>query len=268
LEDGLFQADGSGNLTFNNNFRINNSTFGSAFDANGIRLTISGNIDGPGAVSIVDFSGGGGTVVFTGTNTYNGGTTICFCGTLQLGTLATTGSIAGAVTNDGLFNIVNANTAGITSILNEFGGQTTFLNATNATNINITNNTGGTTVFGRPGGTGTSTAGSATIDNDNGGTIFAATSNAGTAKITNHDGGGTIFGDSASAASATITNNNNGFTEFGGNASAASAAITNNNNGFTESLMRSRPRATRSSSPTAVALRLSLTTAPAAMRSS
>jgi hypothetical protein len=39
---------------------------------------------------------GGGAVVLTGTNTYTGGTTICICGTLQLGDLTHTGSIVGA----------------------------------------------------------------------------------------------------------------------------------------------------------------------------
>jgi autotransporter-associated beta strand protein len=41
------------------------------------------------------------TMVFTGDNTYTGGTTICFCTTLQLGNGGTTGSILGDVTNGG-----------------------------------------------------------------------------------------------------------------------------------------------------------------------
>ena len=60
-----------------------------------------------------------------------------------------------------------------------------------------------------------STAGNATINNNNGGTIFAAMTNAGTAHITNVNGGGTEFFEKASAASATIVNNSGGFTSFG-----------------------------------------------------
>jgi autotransporter-associated beta strand protein len=268
LNGGLFQAGGLSNLTFSNNFRINN-TAGSAIDANGYRLTISGNIadgNGPGALTVLD-SFGGGRVILTGTNTYTGGTTICVCATLQLGTLAKTGSIVGDVTNEGRFNIVNANTAGITSIttdggfttffrgntagtarlINQNAGGTAFFGASSAGSANITNRSGGVTFFGLPGHTGTSTAGNATIENDNGGTIFNALTNAGTAHITNYSGGETLFGDHASAASATIINNGsgfrsigrNGFTSFGHSggtdmATAGNATITNNFGGVTD----------------------------------
>jgi autotransporter-associated beta strand protein len=219
LDNAMFQADGLSDLTFTNNFKINNTPFGSAIDANGVVLTLSGNIsdgNGPGALTITEF--GGGRVILTGTNTYTGGTTICACATLQLGTLATMGSLVGAITNDGgVFDIVNANTTGITSIttdgtfgpatttffgsntastatlLNINGGTTLFLDSSSAGSANISNVFGGTTLFGMPGGTDTSTAGNATIDNDGGGTLFAALTNAGSAHITNHDGGGTIF---------------------------------------------------------------------------
>jgi autotransporter-associated beta strand protein len=234
LQDGLFQAS-SRDLTFSNNFRINNTAAGSAIDTNGVTLTIAGNItdgNGPGALTVLD-SFGGGRVILTGTNTYSGGTTICSCGTLQLGTLATMGSIVGAVTNEGVFNIINANTAGITSILNEGGGSTVFRNTSSASSINITNNTG-TTVFGRIGGSDISTAGNAIIDNNNGGTIFAANSNAGVAKITNRNGGGTIFGDNASAASATITTNDTGFTVFNGHSNGGNAQFITNDSGFVD----------------------------------
>ena len=121
LENGEFQA-GAANLTFSNSFKINNTPVGSAIDANGYALTVSGNITdgsgGAGMLTVLD-SVGGGAVILTGANTYSGGTAICVCGTLQLGTLATTASIVGAVANDGLFNIVNANTSGITSITND-----------------------------------------------------------------------------------------------------------------------------------------------------
>lgn len=233
LENGKFQAEGLSDLTFANNFKINGTAGGSIIDARAFALTITGNISdgsgGAGKLTVLDTLGGG-ALVLTGTNTYSGGTNICSCGTLQLGTLATMGSIVGTVTNDGLLKIVNANTTGITSILNELGGQTRFLNTSSASNINITNSNA-TTLFGRVGGTDTTTAGNATIDNNNGGTIFAAGSNAGAAQITNHDGGGTIFGDHASAATATIANNNNGFTQFNVFSTAGNATIITNSGG-------------------------------------
>jgi hypothetical protein len=80
LENASFVADGLSNLTFTNNFRINNTIAGSAIDANGVTLTIAGNIsdgNGAGKLTVMDSSGGGGTTVLLGTNTYSGGTTIC-----------------------------------------------------------------------------------------------------------------------------------------------------------------------------------------------
>jgi autotransporter-associated beta strand protein len=134
LQDGLFQAGADG-LTFTNNFKIDKTpAANSGIDAMGFSLTIAGNItdgNGAGKLTIVD-SVGGGVVILTGTNTYTGGTEICSCGTLQLGTLATSGSIVGPVVNDaGFFSIVNANTTGITSITNN-GGEIIFSNATSA----------------------------------------------------------------------------------------------------------------------------------------
>ena len=209
LDNAVFQPDGlGGNLTFTNNFRINNSASGSAIDANGTTLTIAGNIsDGSGAgkLTVLDSAGGGG-VVLLGTNTYTGGTTICDCATLQLGDTTHKASIIGDILNDGRLFIVNANTAGITSITNDAsfgfgltafmasntastatitnqnGGSTFFLETSSAGNANITNTTFGTTTFGQAGGTETSTAGNATIQNNTGGqTRFLASTSAGTA---------------------------------------------------------------------------------------
>lgn len=272
LDNATFLADGLSNLTFSNNFKINTTGF-STIDANGTRLTIAGNIsdgNGPGLLRVQD-SFGGGAVVLLGNNTYTGGTFICSCGTLQLGDATHTASIVGAVENEGVLNIVNANTTGITSIIND--GQTTFRNATSAGSASILNNGGtitfrnastagsatvindggtitflntstagnanisnqfGTTVFGRPGGNDTSTAGQATITNDNGGTIFQAKTNAGTATITNINGGGAIFEDHASAASATIITNNDSATVFYGNSTGGAAQFITNGTGFVD----------------------------------
>jgi autotransporter-associated beta strand protein len=216
-------------------------------------------------LTVLDSFGGSGIVILTGTNTYTGGTEIgsacgCTLGFLQLGDATHTASIVGDVINNDTFNIVNANTSGITSITNTFGtttffgtnsagtavitnqsgGSTIFQDSSTAGNAKITNH-GGTTFFGNPfgGGTDTSTAGNATIDNNNGGTFFLAQSNAGTANITNRNGGGTIFAEQSSAASATITTNNHSFAEFGSpggpdTVTAANARIITNNGGETD----------------------------------
>jgi autotransporter-associated beta strand protein len=259
LDNGEFQAAGFGNLTFTNNFKINNTPVGSAIDANGTRLTIAGNIsdgNGPGVLTVLD-SAGGGAVVLLGNNTYTGGTFICSCGTLQLGDATHTASIVGAVENDGLFNIVNADTSGITSITND-GGLTTFRNATSAGTATVINknfgeivfldnssagsgkifNNNSTILFGLPGGTDSSTAGTATIVNKNFGEIlFLGNSSAGSANIFNRSNGTILFGfpgsaDTSTAANATIDNNDAG-TIFSGSSNGGSATITNHHFGGT-----------------------------------
>ena len=184
LENGQFQAGAAG-LTFSNNFKINNTPAGSAIDANGVQLTISGNISGTGQLTVLDSSFGlTGVVVLNGTDTYSGGTTICTCGTLQLGDATHTASIVGAVTNEGLFIIANANTAGITSITTD-SGFTAFLG----------NNTAGTATL---------------ITKNSGATIFDQNSSAGNANISNIGGSVTIFNDNSTAGNATIDNNTAG----------------------------------------------------------
>lgn len=241
LHNAVFQADGTTDLTFTNNFKIDKTTNGSAIDANGINLTIAGNISngaGAGKLTVLDTSfGGGGVVVLTGTNTYTGGTDICNCGTLQLGDATHTASIVGDIVNNGTFNIVNANTSGIASITNINGGTTTFLGSNNAGTATITNTFGGTTVFLE-----SSKAGNAIINNDFGGaTEFGTpfpgtgtdTATAGNAKITNNAFGLTEFNKFATAGNATIITNDNGITNFWDNSNAGSATIVTNAGGQT-----------------------------------
>ena len=218
LNGGRFLADGLSDLTFSNNFTLNAPAFGSAIDTNGVTLTFSGVVSGTGALSLDSF--GGGTLILTNTNTYSGGTTICGCATLQLGTLATAGSIVGTVANEGVFDIVNANTAGITSITNDgsFGfATTTFFNATSASSIAISNDNFGATVFGVAAGTDTATAGNAVITNSNGGsTAFLAMTTAGNATITTNDGGAMFFFDNADGGTAQFITVGTGFVDFAG----------------------------------------------------
>jgi autotransporter-associated beta strand protein len=230
--DVQFQATGDNSIYRIQGGNLTVATGGTSFEVGNVSAgpgpsaVITSSIVGTDGISVF----GPGTLVLNGASTYAGGTFICACATLQLGDATHMASIVGAVTNDGLFRIVNANTTGITSILNEFGGTTRFVNTSSASSINITNNTGGFTLFGQTGGTDTSTAAHATIVNDDGLTIFQAHSNAGAANITNHQGG-TVFLDNASAGNATITNNNFGATIFNGLSTAANATIITNSGG-------------------------------------
>lgn len=180
---------------------------------------------------------GPGILALLGANTYTGDTFICSCAALQLGDATHTASIIGAVNNEGLFNIVNADTSGITSLLNAISGTTMFLNATSASSMVITNN--GQLLFGDPlgSGTDTATAGRATITNDGGLIGFFGRTNAGSATITNQNGGITAFIDQASAGSATIVNKDFGGTTFGAfggsTATAENATIINEADGQT-----------------------------------
>ncbi len=64
LNGGLFQTDGTTDITILNNFKINNTLAGGAIDANGVALTIGGNIsdgNGPGKLTVLDL---GRQVVF------------------------------------------------------------------------------------------------------------------------------------------------------------------------------------------------------------
>ena len=201
--------------------------------------TFSGTISGNHGSVLIEITGGPpgplGTMIFTGANTYRGGTTICSCAALQLGDASNTGSIVGDVTVYGKFNIVNTDTSGITSITNdrEFPGatpgKTTFSNATSAGAIAITNLHAGKTVFND-----TSTAASATIVNrNNGTTVFNNSATAGGSNITNRTNGETDFNNNSTAASATIVNQSTGFTTFNNTAAAGGASI-NNNGGETD----------------------------------
>ena len=183
----------------------------------GTTLIVAPSIAGPGGLVLQNgiFS----TLILTGASTYSGGTTIS-AGTLQLGNGSATGSIVGAVVNNDTFNIVNANTAGITTITNVFG-TTNFSNTSTAGNAAITNNGGFTAFFN------TSTAGAAAITNNGGFTEFFDTSMAGNATIIINDGGFTEFFDTSTAGNAALTINSGGEAEFNNTSTAGNATITN-----------------------------------------
>ncbi|KZD20616.1 hypothetical protein A4A58_17915 [Tardiphaga robiniae] len=219
---------------------------GGRFNLGSKTLTVGGNdlsTTVSGVIADGGFSGGTGaalvktgtgTLTLSGTNTYSGGTTINN-GVLQLGDGSGTGKIVNAVVNSATFEVVKADTSGITSIANN--GLARFRNSTSAGTATVTNT--GTLDF-----YGTSTAGSANIDNSNL-MNFRDTSTAGSASITSTGGivsffetgsaghaiinasaGGVSFLDSSTAAGATITNTGTASLYFGGTSAAGSAIIT------------------------------------------
>jgi len=261
-----FQATGDNSIYTIQGGSLTVAAGGTTFDVSDVSVGA-----GPSAVissAIVGNDGinvqGAGTLVLNGASTYTGGTFICGCASLQLGDATHTASIVGAVTNEGLFDIVNANTAGIasitndssgethfrntstastTAIVNQFGGRTEFHDFSSAMNANITNeSTGGRTLFFDHSTAGNasitnrwdlhfndfSNAGSAAITNRFGGEIdFNGNSNAGSATIVNRFGARMIFNDNSSAMNANITNRSGGAIDFNGDSNAGSATIVN-----------------------------------------
>ena len=178
---------------------------------------------------------GNGTLTLTGANTYTGGTTING-GTLQIGDSTHTGKILGAVTNNTIFELVNADTSGITSIANSHTMQVR--NSTSLGNIAITNSgfaigfhntsSAGSATITSTGGSGAaffdaSTAGNSTITGT-GSNTFLGTSNAGSAIINGTGSISFLGGSSAANANITISGTGGGF--FNGTATAGNAAIT------------------------------------------
>nr|WP_249809710.1 autotransporter domain-containing protein [Bradyrhizobium sp. 139] len=182
--------------------------------SNNLSTEVSGVISGAGG-SLVKT--GSGWLTLSGANTYTGGTTING-GTVQLGSTGLIGSILGAVTvgSGGTFEIVHADTRGITSITN--AGLLNFRKTSTAGSATITNNLGGTLNFYH-----SSTGGSATITNE-GYLSFFASSTAGNAAITNNTN--LSFNDASTAGNATITNDNS--LQFFNTSTAGNATITNN----------------------------------------
>ena len=105
----------------------------------------------------------GALLILTGANSYTGGTTVSR-GALQLGLAGAASSIAGDVTNNATFQIVNANTAGLTSITTN--GVTALFGASSAGTATLTTNAGGFTGFRD-----SSTAGQARLITNAGGTV-------------------------------------------------------------------------------------------------
>lgn len=103
--------------------------------------TISAALAGTGAA----VKSGVGTVALRGMNTYSGGTTING-GTLEIGTIGTSGAIVGTVNVvAGTLDLINADMSGVTGITNS--ATVNYRNATNAGSGTVTTNAGATTSF-------------------------------------------------------------------------------------------------------------------------
>jgi autotransporter-associated beta strand protein len=223
---------------------------GGTFDTNANNATLTGTIGSVGGLTKT----GAGTLILTGSNNYAGGTTVSG-GTLQLGDAGNIGKIVGSIFNQGIVNVINADTSAITTIEN-LNGSVNFFNTSSAGSATISavgpgfsvvsfNNasTAGTArifnstvVFND-----TSTAGNATI-NTGEFVIFNNAGTAGTASITAnfinfndassaensviHSVGGLAFANASTAGNATITND--GAATFSATSTAANANITNN----------------------------------------
>ncbi|MBT2324306.1 autotransporter-associated beta strand repeat-containing protein, partial [Variovorax paradoxus] len=140
INGGILQVTGTG---FTSTARaINWGAAGGGFDIADPTntFTVSQSLTGGGPLQKL----GAGTLVFTGTNTYTGGTTIS-AGTLQIGNGGTTGSIAGDVLNNGTLafnrsdNLSYGGQISGTGALRQQGSGTTILTGANSY-------TGGTTI--------------------------------------------------------------------------------------------------------------------------
>jgi outer membrane autotransporter protein len=122
--------------------------------------TFAGAISGSGAVQQTS----GALLILTGANTYTGGTTVTG-GALQIGVAGgAMGSIAGNVTNNATFQVVNADTSGLSSVTTN--GVTIFVNSSSAGTATLTTNAGGFTGF-----RGSATAGQASLVTNAGGSV-------------------------------------------------------------------------------------------------
>jgi fibronectin-binding autotransporter adhesin len=110
---------------------------GGTIDTDGNNVTWSGDFadanGASGSLTVTDSSGPGtGKLILTGTNIYSGGTTITSNGTLQLGNNTGSGSIEGAVTDNGILTFA-------------YGGDTGFSSAISGSGVlNQDDTTGGT----------------------------------------------------------------------------------------------------------------------------
>ena len=230
----------SGTITFQNASTAANASF-----ALSQGLLSFENTSTAGTATITNTIGGDarfpGTIEFH-QNSSAGGATITIVGTT---------GVPGGGTDGVYLEFFDNSTAGTAHITVDQGicgggvgvcgaGVALFVNQSTAGNATIVNQNGGSTQFGFN-TTDTASAGNANITNNaQGDTNFDAASTAGTATIVNNNGGTTTFGlglvgtDTATAGNAHITNNSGGTTNFLAATTAGNAVILNNAGGFVE----------------------------------
>ncbi len=126
----------------------------SVFSTGGTTNTFSGVISGSHPVSF-NTTGGNATMILSGDNTYTGGTTVCFCVTLQLGDGGTTGSVVGDIVNENRLIFNRSNTYTFNGVISNIGDV-------------LQNGTGNTVLTATHGYTGDTTvnAGTLTVNGD------------------------------------------------------------------------------------------------------
>jgi len=145
----------TGSLTGN---IVNNS----ALVFNRTNQTIVNNvISGTGTLQ----QNGNSLLVLTGANTYTGAT-IVSRGALQIGTGSLVSAILGDVTNNSTFQIIRADTSGLTSITTNANATSLFFNTSSASNAVLTTNSGGFLGFRE-----NATGGQAQVVTNAGGTV-------------------------------------------------------------------------------------------------
>ena len=143
LDGALLRATADSSVFFDD-FGTQDLTIGAnglAFDSNGHSIFVSPRFVGTGGL----VKDGAGALVLTGDSSYTGGTTINM-GTLQLGDGGTTGSVVGAVTNNGALwfyrsdDMAFGNLVSGSGSITKFGTNTLTLTGANsyagATNVN------------------------------------------------------------------------------------------------------------------------------------
>jgi len=117
----------------------------------GTTQTFGGVISGARGVFIAATGLSDATMVFSGDNTYTGGTEICSCTTLQLGNGGTTGSILGNVINGGTLAFNRSNSYTFNGVISDdpfgfTGGQVKQIGTGNTILTAVSTYTGNTTI--------------------------------------------------------------------------------------------------------------------------